>query len=150
HAPEPVLELRNAWFDYDRGTPVLHGVSLEVGQGERVVLTGANGSGKSTLLRLALGLLRPKAGDVRLTSRDPAGFRPRELAVRAGYVVQDPELGFVGDTVREEIEAGLRKPEDLAHARALADRLRLPLDTFGDRSPYRISGGEQRRLSLVT
>ncbi|HEY2888045.1 MAG TPA: ATP-binding cassette domain-containing protein, partial [Candidatus Limnocylindrales bacterium] len=66
----------------------------------------------------------------------------------AGYVVQDPELGFVGDTVGAEVEAGLRD-RDAPAAYALAAQLGLPLSTFGDRSPYRISGGEQRRLSLI-
>jgi energy-coupling factor transport system ATP-binding protein len=67
----------------------------------------------------------------------------------AGYVVQDPELGFLGETVRNEVELGL-EPEQLPYAHELCDRLRLPLAEFGDRSPYQLSGGEQRRLSLVT
>jgi energy-coupling factor transport system ATP-binding protein len=146
---EPALELREAWFGYAAGTPILHGVSLEIGAGERVALVGPNGSGKSTLLRLALGLLRPRAGEVRVGGANPARLAPRELARLAGYVIQDPELGFVADTVREEVELGLGEA-DLEHARGIASRLRLPLEDFGDRSPYRLSGGEQRRLSLVT
>jgi energy-coupling factor transport system ATP-binding protein len=74
---------------------------------------------------------------------------PVQIARLAGYVVQEPELGFLGDTVREEIELGL-EPEQVRYAHELAERLRLPLASFGDRSPYRLSGGEQRRLSLVT
>ncbi|MBI3750123.1 MAG: ABC transporter ATP-binding protein, partial [Chloroflexi bacterium] len=145
----PELALREAWFGYDRGEPILHGVSLALGAGERVALVGANGSGKSTLLRLALGLLRPTAGEVRLNGADPARLGSRDLARAAGYVVQDPELGFIGDTVIEEVELGL-EAADRGAAYALADRLHLPLGAFGDRSPYRLSGGEQRRLSLVT
>jgi energy-coupling factor transport system ATP-binding protein len=145
---EALLELREAWFGYARGVAVLHGVSLAVHAGERVALVGGNGSGKSTLLRLALGLLRPTAGEVRLAGRDPARIGRRDLAALAGYVVQDPELGFVGDTVGAEVEAGLRD-RDAPAAYALAAQLGLPLSTFGERSPYRISGGEQRRLSLI-
>jgi energy-coupling factor transporter ATP-binding protein EcfA2 len=143
------LSIRDAWFGYDHGAPVLHGVSLDVRPGERVALTGANGSGKSTLLRLALGLLRPAPGDVRLDGRDPARMPARDLGAEAGYVVQDPELGFVADTVREEMAEGL-DAVDLAGAHSIAERLRLPVGAFGDRSPYRLSGGEQRRLSLIT
>ena len=147
-ASEALLDVREAWFGYERGTPVLHGVSLAVHAGERVALVGGNGSGKSTLLRLALGLLRPTAGVVRLVGRDPARIPGRELAALAGYVIQDPELGFVGDTVGAEVDAGL--PAGAAPAAyTLAARLGLPLSAFGDRSPYRLSGGEQRRLSLV-
>ena len=72
-----------------------------------------------------------------------------QLARLAGYVVQDPELGFLADTVREEVELGLEVAQ-VPYAHELSERLRLPLEAFGERSPYRLSGGEQRRLSLVT
>jgi energy-coupling factor transport system ATP-binding protein len=145
----PVLELAEAWFAYERGQPVLHGVSLALRPGERVALVGPNGSGKSTLLRLALGLARPSAGRVSVAGLDPARIPGRRLAGLVGYVVQDSELGFVADTVREEVGLGLDDAA-VAAAGALAERLHLPLARFGDRSPYRLSGGEQRRLSLVT
>ena len=145
----PVLELRGVRFGYERGNTVLRDVDLTVGPGERVALVGANGSGKSTLLRVALGIRRPTTGLVRLGARDPSRMPAVQLARLAGYVVQDPELGFLGDTVRDEVELGL-EPGQMAYAHALCDHLRLPLGEFGDRSPYRLSGGEQRRLSLVT
>ena len=145
----PVLEMRGVRFGYDRENTVLRDLDITVTPGERIALTGANGSGKSTLLRLALGLHRPGSGVVRLGERDPARMPGIQLARLAGYVVQEPELGFLADTVREEVELGLA-PEQLRYAHALCDHLRLPLETFGDRSPYRLSGGEQRRLSLVT
>lgn len=129
--------------------PVLRAVDLRVEQGERIALVGANGSGKTTLLRLALGLLRPVAGEVRLGGRNPWRMPSMQLSRLAGYVVQDPELGFLADTVREEVELGLEAGQ-VAYARELCERLRLPLETFGERSPYTLSGGEQRRLSLVT
>jgi len=145
----PILELEAVRFAFEAGHPVLRTVDLRIGQGERIALVGANGSGKTTLLRLALGLLRPVAGEVRLGGRNPWRMPPVQVSRLAGYVVQDPELGFLADTVREEVELGL-EPEQLAYARELCERLRLPLETFGDRSPYTLSGGEQRRLSLVT
>jgi len=148
-AADAVLEIGGISFAFDGGPVVLADRSLRVAAGERVGLVGANGSGKTTLLRLALGLLRPTAGHVRLAGVDPHRVRPRELARLAGYVVQDPELGFLADTVREEVELGLG-PAQRPFAHELSERLRLPLAAFGDRSPYRLSGGEQRRLSLVS
>lgn len=145
----PILDLDRVSFAFERGAPVLADLSLEVRAGERVGLLGRNGSGKSTLLRLALGLLRPNGGSVELGGRDPARLRPREIAGLAGYVVQDPELGFLADTVREEVELGLDRAQ-VAFAHELCDRLALPMGSFGARSPYRLSGGEQRRLSLVS
>lgn len=146
---DPVLDIRELRFGFSPAAPVLRSIDLSIGAGERVALLGPNGSGKTTLLRLALGLLRPIAGTVRLGGRDPRSLSPAQLARLAGSVAQDPELGFIGESVREEVELGLA-PADVAFAHQLADQLRLPLTEFGDRSPYRLSGGEQRRLSLIT
>ena len=144
-----VLDVRELRFGFAPGAPVLRSVEMSVAPGERVALVGPNGSGKTTLLRLALGLLKPAAGAVRLGGRDPRRLPPVQLARLAGYVVQDPELGFLGESVQEELEIGL-EPEQVRYAHDLAQRLRLPLEEFAERSPYRLSGGEQRRLSLVT
>ncbi len=146
---EPILQLRDAWYSYEPGNPALRDVTLDIDAGERVALVGPNGSGKSTLLRLAAGALRAGAGVVRLAGRDPRRMAPTELAATVGFVPQDPELGFMAATVAEEVELGLGET-DVAQARELAARLDLPLDRLGDRSPYQLSGGEQRRLSLAT
>jgi energy-coupling factor transport system ATP-binding protein len=128
---------------------VLRDIDLTIAPGDRIALVGPNGSGKTTLLRLAMGLLRPTHGTVRLGARDPSRLPVVQLTRLAGYVVHDPELGFLADTVQEEVELGLEL-EQVRYARELCERLRIPLEEFGDRSPYRLSGGEQRRLSLVT
>jgi energy-coupling factor transport system ATP-binding protein len=135
-------------FGYDRADPVVRDVTLTIGAGERVALVGPNGSGKSTLARLLVGLLRPTAGAVRLLGDDPARLGPATLARRAAYVFQEPEHQFLTATVGDEVMLGLG-PDEHARADALMARLRLPLETFGSRSPYRLSGGEQRRLSLA-
>jgi energy-coupling factor transport system ATP-binding protein len=148
-AESAVLRLHEARYAFDGALPAVRDIELAIEAGERVALTGPNGSGKSTLLRLALGLLRPGAGWVELAGEDPARMGPKRIASLAGYVVQDPELGFLGDTVTEEIAIGL-DAAGVGRATELAERLALPLAAFGERSPYRLSGGEQRRLSLVT
>lgn len=145
---DPVVIARDLAFSYERGAPVLRGVDLEVRAGERLALVGANGSGKSTLGRLLVGLLRPDRGTVRLDGDDPSRLPAAMLARRAGYVFQDPESGFLADRVVDEVMLGLTAAER-ASAPALMDRLGLPLERFGERSPYRLSGGEARRLSLA-
>ena len=144
----PVAAATDLRFGFDRTEPVIRDVHLRIDAGERVALTGPNGSGKTTLARLLVGLLRPDMGTVRLLGKDPARLSPAELARRAQYVFQDPERQFLAQTVEEEVLLGLRfavRPS----ARVLMGRLGLPLDRFGRRSPYRLSGGEQRRLSLA-
>jgi energy-coupling factor transporter ATP-binding protein EcfA2 len=135
-------------FAYD-GPPVIRSVDLALSAGERVALIGTNGSGKSTLARLLVGLLRPADGRVRLGGVDPARLAPVELARRAAFVFQDPEQQFVTLRVEDEVMLGLGEAAR-REAAALMDRIDMPLGRFGDRSPYSLSGGEQRRLSLAT
>ena len=69
----PVLACRNLDFGYE-GRPVLSGVNLAIPAGDFVSVVGPNGSGKTTLLKLALGLLRPTAGEVTVFGRSEIGF----------------------------------------------------------------------------
>ena len=135
-------------FAFERGRPVLLDVDLRVADGERVALVGQNGSGKSTLARLLVGLLRPTAGRVDLLGDAPHRMAPADLAARAGLIFQDPERQFLATRVADEIALGLPSA-DRARAAATLEALGLPLASFGTRSPYQLSGGEQRRLSLA-
>ncbi len=143
-----LVKARGVGFAYERGVPVLADLDLDVAPGERLALLGSNGSGKSTLGRLLVGLLRPTTGSIRLAGRDPGRLAPRDLARLAGYVVQDPERGFLAATVEGEVLAGLAGAER-SQAGDVAAALGLPFDRFGGRNPYTLSGGEQRRLSLA-
>ncbi len=146
--PAQLAQAADVSFGYEQRRLVLHDVSLDIGRGERIGLVGPNGSGKSTLGRLLVGLLRPDRGRLLLSGADPARLPAAELARQAGYVFQNPEQQFLADTVRHEVLLGLR-PEEVDGAAALMAVLGLPLETFGKRSPYTLSGGEQRRLSLA-
>jgi energy-coupling factor transporter ATP-binding protein EcfA2 len=151
--PEPaagrlLVEVRGVGFAWDHARPILRTMDLYICAGDRVAMLGPNGIGKSTLGRIVSGLLRPTAGSVRLAGSDPARLPAKELARLVGYVFQDPERQFVAATVRAEMEAGLDVSERAGVAEVAAT-LGLPLEVFGDRSPYTLSGGEQRRLSLA-
>lgn len=135
-------------FGYDRADPVIRDLTIEASAGERIALVGPNGSGKSTLGRLLVGLLRPDHGTVDLGGSDPSRLPPASLARHAGYVFQEPERQFLAQRVADEVCLGLTRDE-LAQVDDLMTRLGLPLGGFGERSPYRLSGGEQRRLSLA-
>jgi energy-coupling factor transport system ATP-binding protein len=143
-----LIEAHGVRFGYDHDETILRDIELVADRAERIALVGPNGSGKSTLGRLLVGLLRPDHGTVLLGADEPSRLEPAELARRAGYVFQDPEMQFLANTVRDEVMLGLR-PDERAAAGGLMERLGLPLGQFGERSPYRLSGGEARRLSLA-
>jgi energy-coupling factor transport system ATP-binding protein len=157
---------------------VLESVSVSVAGGERLALVGPNGAGKSSLLFALAGLLRPAAGHVLVrtafdggkpgaeTMRDPSRLATLEIADTIGMVFGDPELGFVASTVRGEVEATARAlgPErrSRGHSGAPVAATASPravstddvLTHFGlaglaGEDPFRLSQGEQRRLSLA-
>ena len=138
------------------GASIDLGLDLVVRAGEVVALTGPNGAGKSTLLLTLAGLLPPAAGTINaLGAGEPAGWSSAELADRFGVVFQNPEHQFVAATVRDELALGgvdnARVDDggvDNARVDALLDRLRLR--HLAAVSPFSLSGGEQRRLSVAT
>jgi len=85
------LELNDIVRVFEHGTRVLDGVSLDVAPGEVVGLLGPNGAGKTTLIRIALGMLRPQGGTVRLFGVDPTE-EPVEAKRRVGHVSEDQAL----------------------------------------------------------
>lgn len=84
------------------GDPSLVGVSFDVGQGERVAVTGRNGAGKSTLLKLMLGLYQAQAGNIRIDGTDIRQIDPFELRNKIAYVPQDVHLFF--GTIAQNLE----------------------------------------------
>jgi ABC-type multidrug transport system ATPase subunit len=115
-------------------TRAVAGLTVELGPGSVTAFVGSSGAGKSTALLALGGLIRPVSGRV-------------DAPVELGWCPQDPELGFVATTVRREVEAtphALDRPVDVD---ALLEA--VGLTGRGDDHPYRLSGGEQRRLALA-
>ena len=147
----PPLTLRNTRGDEPRR--VLHDVDAELRQGELVVLNGDSGAGKSTLLAALLGTLPVVSGEVRIGGDDPARLTSRQLASRAGWVPQFAEGLVVGDTVLSSLTAtALVLGGDPREVEARARRLlaAVGLDGMETRQPLSLSGGEQRRLAVVS
>jgi energy-coupling factor transporter ATP-binding protein EcfA2 len=142
---EVVIKIHNASFSYD-GRLVLQSIDLEVAKGECVGIVGLNSAGKSTLLTLAGGALKPASGRVVRTLGDGGVL----------YLPQTPERMFFAETVREEIEFGLKrrvKRGDRTHIeRVVQESLRavgLDPSTFIERSPFQLSFGETRRVAFA-
>jgi energy-coupling factor transport system ATP-binding protein len=131
----------------------VEGVSLEVRGGDFLALVGPNGAGKSTLGLLLAGVLRPTAGRVLLDGRDLAAHDERAVRRRLAYVFQYPEHQFAGRTVREDVLVGLRRlgvEPDEAGRRAAEALERFGLAALAEASPYLLSHGQKRRLSVAT
>ncbi|GAB3870588.1 ABC transporter ATP-binding protein [Terrabacter terrigena] len=138
-------------------TPSLHDVTLEIPEGELVLVVGPTGSGKSTLLRTVNGLV-PHFSGGRLTGRvtvdglDTAEHRPRDLATVVGLVEQNPTSTFVTDVVEDEVAYGMETMG--LDPTAIRRRVEETLDLFGltplrGRSLRALSGGQQQRVAIA-
>lgn len=149
----PLLSVRNLRFGYDGAAAVLDGVSFTLEPARIVALLGRNGSGKTTLARTLMGINPPPKGAVTLLGRDLATLGPTDIAAEVGYVFQNPDHQFVTDRVDEEVAYGLRVRgwSDAAIAERVDDVLAVvDLARYRTRSPFSLSLGERRRLSVAT
>lgn len=129
---------------------LLEDITFQARAGECLAIVGANGAGKTTLLRHILGLERPAVGTIRIQGRSIKGQSVAQVAAQVGLAFQNPDNQFFRLNVREEIEAGPQalKKIDAAWIRTLVTRFRLA--PFLDRAPYRLSGGEKKRVAFAS
>jgi biotin transport system ATP-binding protein len=127
----------------------LRDVTLEFGEGGLALLAGRNGAGKSLLMKHAIGLAIPTRGTILLRGRPLDASRAR---AEIGYVFQDAEASFIGETVFADAlfgPANLGLPKDEAKRRASEALASVGLADKAGLSPFLISGGEKRRLSVA-
>jgi cobalt/nickel transport system ATP-binding protein len=152
------FEAAGVGYEYER-VAALQGLSLRVRAGERIALLGANGSGKSTLLRLMDGLHFACRGTLRFrgAALTEEAMEDDDFALqfrrRVGLVFQNPDIQLFNPTVFDEVAFG---PLQLGWPRAeILERVHATLEWIGaehlkDRAPYRLSGGEKKRVALAS
>ena len=148
---EPLLNIRGLAVGYGQSL-VLSDVALEVPEGQVVCLMGRNGVGKTTLLKAIMGLLNPRAGQVRFAENDLTKWAPHRRAKAGfGYVPQGRHI-FPYLTANENLLMGLEafpgkkgRPEAVDRMYTLFPALKLnPKKTAGT-----LSGGQQQQLALA-
>jgi branched-chain amino acid transport system ATP-binding protein len=149
--PAPLLELDGVDVYYGP-IQALHGLSVTVGAGELVCLLGGNASGKSTTMKTILGLVRPRAGEVRLRGQRIDGLSTPERVKRGIGSVPEARRIFPEMTVRENLLMGAYTRRDRAAVKedaervlAIFPRLRERLNQLGGT----LSGGEQQMLAMA-
>lgn len=147
---------KQALWGNDPASPwALRDVSLTVRRGEFLGLAGHTGSGKSTLVQHLNGLIRPQEGNVRALGLDL--FQKKDTAAvkaKVGVVFQYPERQLFAETVVQDVAFGPRNlglPQDEVARRVASSLSRVGLDlaTVGDKSPFELSGGQQRRVAFA-
>jgi peptide/nickel transport system ATP-binding protein len=159
-APADVLlRVDDVTKSFGGARPVLDGVSLVVGRGEKVGLVGESGSGKTTLARCVLGLETPSAGRIELQGLDVSdygslsGEARREARRTAQIVFQDPYSTLnparsVGFTLGEAVRRARARGGDAPTVSELLELVGLP-DSYTGRRPSALSGGERQRVAIA-
>ena len=102
-----ILSVTNLKHTYDDGTEALKNVSLDIHEGEYVLIVGQNGAGKSTLVKHFLNLLKPTEGKVLVRDRDTRQLSVSELAQSIGYLAQNPDNQIFNTSVEKEVAFAL-------------------------------------------
>ena len=146
-----MLELQNITVDVADSRGILRDVSLKIGDGKFVVITGPNGGGKSTLARVVAGITRPAAGRILLDGEDVTGLGITERARRGvGFAFQQP-VRFKGLTVRDLVElaaGGSLSEQQLCGY--LSDVGLCAMDYIDREVNASLSGGEIKRIEIAS
>ncbi|WP_370837771.1 energy-coupling factor transporter ATPase [Intestinibacter bartlettii] len=152
--------VKNLTYIYDEGMPfaskAIDDISFEIKDNDFVGLIGHTGSGKSTLIQHLNGLLKPSSGQIivngfNITDKD---LNLTEIRKRVGIVFQYPEYQLFEETVEKDIafgpgNLGLDEEEISKRVRKSMEAVGLDYETYKDKSPFDLSGGQKRRVAIA-
>ncbi len=147
------IRFNDVHFTYPSGYEALKGVSFLITHGEKVALLGLNGAGKSTVLLHTNGLLMPTSGEVNVGDIPVTKKTLRIVRQSVGMVFQNADDQLFMPTVEEDVAFG---PLNMGLDTAEVDRrVAAALESVGasdlrDRSPFRLSGGQKKRVAIAT
>lgn len=155
--PDIAVEISGLTVQYDKTSPaVIEDYSLTVTSGETVAIMGENGCGKSTLAKTMCGLLKANSGNITVHGISVRAKTSRiirqKLHQTIGYVMQLPEQQLFADTVRNDVAYG---PKNFGlKGNALKERVDetlrlLNLENLAEKSPFALSGGQQRLVAIA-
>ena len=154
------IKLENVSYTYMKKTPyertALKEVTLTIEKGEYIAVIGHTGSGQSTMMQHLNGLLSPDQGKVFVDEVDISskGAEAKKARNKVGMVFQYPEHQIFAETIFEDVafgprNKGLSEAEVEQQVKAALSFVGLDYDTFANRSPFQLSGGQMRRVAIA-
>ena len=155
-----MIKAENVNYIYQQGMPferqALYDVNIEIEDGSLVALIGHTGSGKSTLIQHFNALVKPTSGKIIINGIDVTAPKADLRLVRktVGLVFQYPEHQLFEETVAKDIAFGPRnqgcdEEETEKRVKSAMRFAGIDYETFAERSPFRLSGGQQRRVAIA-
>jgi energy-coupling factor transport system ATP-binding protein len=151
-ATTPLVQFRNVSFWYEPEQPVLKEIDFAVNPGDVIAILGPNGAGKTTLVKHAIGLLKPRQGQVAVNGQDSKSISVAQMAHTLGYVFQSPSHMLFAPNVREELAFGPRNLgfDEATIATNVTAALKLvDLEEKADAPPLALSFGQQKRVTIA-
>src|SRR6185312_11415963 len=145
-----MLEIRNLNVSYG-AIHELHGISLQIKDGDIVTLIGANGAGKTTTLKTISGLLKVRSGEILYDGRNIAGLKPHQIVNLGVSHVPEGRMVFANLTVRENLMMGAYLQRDKGVIRKELDFVFAMFPRLKEREGQvaaTLSGGEQQMLAI--
>ncbi|MFN0117391.1 MAG: ABC transporter ATP-binding protein [Elusimicrobiota bacterium] len=145
-----ILEVKNLHVGYGN-IKALHGINLEVGEGEAVALIGANGSGKSTFLKTLSGLLKPSSGEIFFNHQKINGLPAYEITRKGVVQIPEGRKIFPLLTVQENLSMGSFFRKDHQKIKQDLENILESFPVLKERSKQlggTLSGGEQQMLAM--
>lgn len=143
-------------YQDENNVKALKNIDLEINKGEFIGVVGHTGSGKSTLVQLFNGLIIPSSGTVKVNGKNITNEKSnlKETRRHVGLVFQYPEHQLFEESVYQDIafgpkNLGLNKDEIKIRVKKVMELVGLDYKTFKDRSPFNLSGGQQRKVAIA-
>lgn len=154
------IKIENLKHVYMPGGPfektALEDINIEIKTGEFVTLIGHTGSGKSTLIQHMNGLLEATSGKIIVDGEDitAKGVKLSDVRKKVGLVFQYPEYQLFEETIEKDIQygprnLGLDEEEIDRRVKTAMEMVGLDYETFKDKSPFDLSGGQKRRVAIA-
>ena len=150
---EPLLEVRNLTFGYERGRQTLRDVSLTIHKGEMVSIVGKNGAGKTTFSKLVCGFETPDSGEILFQGRNLLQENIRHRAKHIGYVMQNPNQMISKTMIFDEVALSLRnmgKSEEEIREKVEETLKVCGLFPFRNWPVSALSFGQKKRVTIAS
>jgi energy-coupling factor transport system ATP-binding protein len=153
-----LIEVKNASHIYreEQGYKALSNINLTISKHEFIGLVGHTGSGKSTLVQLLNGLIKPTSGQVIINGKEITRERVKlkDIRQKIGLVFQYPEHQLFEETIYDDVafaprNLGLSEEEVHQRVKEALELVDLDFVYFKDRSPFNLSGGQQRKVAIA-
>jgi len=148
-----VISIKDLEYIYKDGTHALHGVNLDIHEGESVALIGSNGAGKSTLVKHLIGVLWPSAGSIEVNGKKLDKSTVWDVRSTVSIVFQNPDDQIFCTTVDEDIAFGpvnLGCSEEEVQKRVASAVKKVGIEDISKKPAYHLSGGQKKKVAIAT